>query len=606
MKPIYLEPDEEITSVIDKLSSISDRSVAVVVPKNSSLFQSLINLKLLAKEAQKQDKKIAIISANKIGQRLAAQVGLTTYNSLGAVGPMNEPAVPINTSTVEVEEDELVDGVRVHRYRPVSGSEAVDTSELTEEEEANLPATVPEIGELPIEVVEKEESITNSEDPGAGQKPMIVERVIEKPVGKTGDIEVKTDQEVAEGAAVMVSTNEPAESPHDLPPVISRGFKKEREPFVMPWRSVIAAAILLIIAAAVIYIFLPKATATITFPAKADNQTLTLTAQTAGDGADLNLAGTVIAAQKQVSKTFSATGKKDIGTKATGTVNFYNNNSSSPVTIAAGTTLTSGSNSFSTNSAVTIPGATVSGGQAVPGQVQGAITATTAGTDANVNSVKFVIKGEPALIYAQGSTTGGVSKQVTVLAQSDIDSAINDLKTQANTQALSDLQGKLNGQALLDGSTWQAAPKQTITNVVGDQVDTATATYTVEYDAIIYSADTALAKIKTFMSKDLTKDQQLVIQNSTTDVTYTFKSLATDKSSMAIAATIQAYIINNVDKAAIAKAITNKSANQAKSIVISNYGATDASITISPGWWIQRLPLLSGAIKIEYSFNQTQ
>lgn len=611
MKPIYLEPDEEITSVIDKLSSISDRSVAVVVPKNSSLFQSLINLKLLSKEAQKQDKKIALISTNKVGQRLAAQVGLTTYNSLGAVGPISESTANVSTTPSVIEEDEIVDGVRVHRYRPVANSDIVDTSALTEEEQNNLPTVGPEIDDLPAEVDEKEDSIVTTEKKATSQKPIVVERVVEKivekPAAKTDDIGIKTEKEVAEGAAVMVSADDVAEPPHDLPPVISRGFTREREPFVMPWRSVIAATVLLIIAAALIFVFLPRATATITFPAKADNQTLTLTAQTAGDGTDLNMAGTVLTSQKEVSKSFSATGKKDIGTKATGTITLYNNYTGSPISLAAGTTLSVNSNNFSLNSAVTIPGITVAPGpKLVPGQVSAAITAVLAGSDANVTNATFVIKGQPSSVNGSGSTTGGVSKQVTVLTQADIDGAINDLKTQANTQALSDLQGKLNGQTLLDGSTWQAAPKQTVTNVAGDQVDTATATYTVEYDAIVYNSDTALAKIKDFLSKDLTKDQQLVIQNSATDVTYTFKSLAADKSSMAISAAVQAYIINNVDKAAISKAISNKSVSQAKSIVVNNYGATDASIAISPSWWIQRLPVLSGAIKIEYSFNQTQ
>ena len=92
MKPIYLEPDEEITSIIDRLSKVEGSKIAVVVPKNSTMFQSLVNLKLLARQAQKLGKEVAIISNNKVGSRLAKQVGLETYASLGTVGISPAPA----------------------------------------------------------------------------------------------------------------------------------------------------------------------------------------------------------------------------------------------------------------------------------------------------------------------------------------------------------------------------------------------------------------------------------------------------------------------------------------------------------------------------------
>ncbi|MEX0594851.1 MAG: hypothetical protein WD157_02020, partial [Patescibacteria group bacterium] len=84
-KPVYLEPDEEITSVIDKIAQSSDKEIALVLAKNSGLFQSLVNLKLVAKEAKKQGKTITLVTTNKIGQRLAGQVGIKTYGAITAI-----------------------------------------------------------------------------------------------------------------------------------------------------------------------------------------------------------------------------------------------------------------------------------------------------------------------------------------------------------------------------------------------------------------------------------------------------------------------------------------------------------------------------------------
>ena len=44
---IYLELDEEIPSVIDKMKNLSGKSVALVIPKGASIIQSVINLKIL-------------------------------------------------------------------------------------------------------------------------------------------------------------------------------------------------------------------------------------------------------------------------------------------------------------------------------------------------------------------------------------------------------------------------------------------------------------------------------------------------------------------------------------------------------------------------------
>ncbi|MEX1051888.1 MAG: hypothetical protein WEC83_00680, partial [Patescibacteria group bacterium] len=115
-KPIYLEPSEEITSVIDKIAQTPDKEIALVLAKNSALFQSLVNLKLLAKEAKRLGKNVAFVSTNKIGQRLAKQVGIATYTTIaslpataaGAGSPIAAPATP----------DEVIGGVKVQQYDP--------------------------------------------------------------------------------------------------------------------------------------------------------------------------------------------------------------------------------------------------------------------------------------------------------------------------------------------------------------------------------------------------------------------------------------------------------------------------------------------------------
>ncbi|MBT3356282.1 hypothetical protein HN784_03370 [bacterium] len=73
-KTIYIDIDEEITSVLDKIRDEKSSEICIVVPKNAALTQGIINLKLLKKESAKYGKTIVIATndpqARKVIKRL--------------------------------------------------------------------------------------------------------------------------------------------------------------------------------------------------------------------------------------------------------------------------------------------------------------------------------------------------------------------------------------------------------------------------------------------------------------------------------------------------------------------------------------------------------
>jgi len=111
---IYLEPDEEITSAIDKVKQSKSNNLAIVVPRQATLLQSVVNLKLLAKEANNLGKSIAIVTADKIGRNLAAQVGLTVYDSIRDRRPVFQPPAPLPKG----EEEIVIDMAKVEPEAP--------------------------------------------------------------------------------------------------------------------------------------------------------------------------------------------------------------------------------------------------------------------------------------------------------------------------------------------------------------------------------------------------------------------------------------------------------------------------------------------------------
>ena len=73
-KTIYIEATEEITSVVDRLKDVDAEDVIVVIPKGSIILQSIVNLKLLKKQAKRHQKNLIIVTNDKIGRNLASAV----------------------------------------------------------------------------------------------------------------------------------------------------------------------------------------------------------------------------------------------------------------------------------------------------------------------------------------------------------------------------------------------------------------------------------------------------------------------------------------------------------------------------------------------------
>lgn len=601
MKPIYLEPDEEITSVIDKLKELSDHRVAIVVPKNSTLFQSLINLKLLAKEAKGQGKDVAIVSTNRVGQRLAQQVGFQTYNSLGTVAPSEAkpatPSAPESSPTV-------IDGVKVNQYNPdVPVSASVEADALADEA---VVGSAEASGEAPAELVPADAPVTIEEETKISSPASEAEKMPKSAKKATEAAAPLSAEEAPEEDSNKTEPPAEATAPGgELPPIIPRSIHvaAPKEPFKMPWRSVLIGSVIAVFLLLVVYLFLPKATVTLTLAATAVNPTQDITVTTdSPSGADNTIAGNLLQSDQSDKQTIKATGQKDVGTKAGGDITIYNKASSASVTLSSGTTLSAKDKTFSLDKTVTVPGATVSGGSVVPGQVGASITATDVGDSFNLSNVQFAISHQPDLIYGTGSTTGGVTKTVTVLSQDDVDNAVNALKSALSDKAVADLKDKAAKQTVLDGSSWLAVTSQTVDQPVGAQVDSANLSMGVEAGEIAFDKAAAANAIKAVANQDVKKGQELIVPDDKS-ISLVYKSLNDSKTAMVITATLNGYIVDKLDKTVLTRAIAHHSKNTAISLIKQRYNVLGVKVDFHPGWWPNQLPFLRQAITVDYNFQ---
>lgn len=73
---LYIEPDEEVTTIISRLHIARAQNVALIVPQHALVLQSIINLRLLVREAKKQKKSITLVTQDEEGMIFAKRVGI--------------------------------------------------------------------------------------------------------------------------------------------------------------------------------------------------------------------------------------------------------------------------------------------------------------------------------------------------------------------------------------------------------------------------------------------------------------------------------------------------------------------------------------------------
>lgn len=403
---LYLEPDEEITSVIDKLKHTAATSVGLVIPRNSTLIHSIVNLKLLKKEAQQHGKEIALVTGDKIGKNIASQVGIQVYEDVHAKRPTNPytlPPLPKGDEVIEVDmtggEPAKASGEGGAKVNYYQGSKPVSHNELTFEEQKSPPP--------------------------------------------------KSAQHYVSESKHAAHLKEPTPRP-----ALKQTGKKGLIIFLTFFLVVILGTLL----------GLPQSSILVTVAAESFEKTIPVTIDKSVNrpaSEDRVMPGKLLEVGNDDARRVVATGKKDVGGKAKGAVTVTNAWDSNPIKFSAGTTLTSADGkTFTLANDVTVPGATATLHQgqlvATPGTATAQITATEPGETYNIKPTRFAISGlsseKQAKIYAESTKdlTGGFTKQVSVMTQADIDAAKDALAKDLAKEATDQLTKSAKGQKLIE------------------------------------------------------------------------------------------------------------------------------------------------------------
>jgi baseplate J-like protein len=360
-------------------------------------------------------------------------------------------------------------------------------------------------------------------------------------------------------------------------------------------KIIIPLVIIVILVIGTIYFYYNKMQANIqlTMTPNSESQDETVTFST-GESSDFNhnlIAAKSISTSISGQASVNATGSKDVGDKAKGTVTIYNNNQNS-VTLNSGTTLTASNGQvFLLDNNVTVAsssGDIFSG--TTPGTTQTTVTAKDLGTDGNLPSGTEFQIGSDNTVAAKNDNafSGGTKKTVTVVSANDI----ANLRSQLSKSVQGSAQQKLSAQADSGYTVLPLAGSPTLSNEVfnhhvGDQATQVTLNGSVNYTGMEYQNSDLDSFAKTIMKNKFPQDPNIA-NNSVKETV----NDANQRTSQAITATvsIQAGLLPNVNNQDVISLVQKKSLGDAKNALGNIPQVQSADITFSPP--IPLLPLL--------------
>jgi hypothetical protein len=545
---IYLEPDEEITSVIDKMKNANSPRLGLVIPREATLLQSIVNLRLLQREAASLNKEIAVVTTDKIGRNLAAQVGLQVFSSVEEQKPIYQPP----------------------QIKP-DISEVIELDETPKNEELSAEAagvSVHHFQEKPIEWRKKQSPVYR----GQGLTPSQSKSMIHPDKPTVGKIMSQKQKDL-------------------------KIFKK----LIWPIVGVIA-----VLAAIASYLLLPHATVTISVPSEnlPKSIVMAVTNKVTTPNLQSNLMpGELIEVTNEKKDTYAATGEKTVGTKASGNIKLYNN-SPTPYTLNAGAKLSSSSKTFVTKSAVTAPGASAPNN---PGTATVAIEAENPGPDSNVAAGKFVIIGlsesQQQWYYCQSSSalSGGASHQVQVVSQKDYDTAKNKLVSELTTSVKKELESKIKDKKVIDGAQVTPDPAISVSTNVDGQAKNFDMNVKLTTQVMVFD----MSKMKDFLINSIQTQvatDKMVAIASDNDVGYESVKTAYDKGELNFTANVNAKVAPKIDTNSIKNNILGKNLKDAESIIKGQPGISKNTIDFWPAIWFKQIPYFSRNVTINVDY----
>lgn len=320
--------------------------------------------------------------------------------------------------------------------------------------------------------------------------------------------------------------------------------------------------ILLLIGMALLYITKLGATVTLEIEPKSATQSeeITFSATSPDDFSQHIIAAKDVSVTLDGEVSTNATGEKETGNKAKGTITIFNSSENKRQLSEGAVVTASNGQEFTLDKDVTIASASgdiFSGIKS--GTAQAAVTAKDIGTEYNLPSgTKFTIEKSTSLAAKNDAAfTGGSKKKIIVVAKKDHDDLSKKLIGQLESKAREELAGKADANStILPIFTASSTEKESFDKKVGDEAKTVKLKGSVSFASLSYSDDDLLQFAQTILKTKYTQDVNIPENRIQMQVDDAEKK---DDGEVTAIVRISAGILPRLDTAQIAQDITGKS-----------------------------------------------
>lgn len=552
---IYIDAEDEITAVIEKVRTASGSVVALVPPKRAAALQSVVNLKLLQRAAKSAKKNIVLVTSDLSLLPLAGMVRMhiaKTPASKPEIPPAPMARQPINheADVVESGEDPAIDPSQ-------SVGELAQKANVSKADGDDLP---------PVELAMPSLAASKASKKDAGKRAK--KQAVDKP-------------------------NKKLKVPN---------FSKFRNKMFLVAGGLIILIVLFVLATVV----MPTAHITIKTDTSSVTVDLDLTASTAATGVDPETK-TVPAIAKELKKSDSekvpATGQRDDGTKASGTMTLTNCTGNA-VTVPSGTRLDSGDVGFVTRSSVSLDAGNfdISGDCKDTGSHVGStnVVAAANGDKYNVGAQSYHVAGVSGDVRGYGSTmSGGTSKIVKIVVQADVDSAKQKVMDRMKADAEKELNGlfRQSDTIAIKESMQASEPIVVASPAVKAEGNEVSVNVTVTYTEMGVKKDD-VQKLVEAAAKDQIDTSKQTIQDSGIDsAVFRVGSVAADSVAFQLQSIVTAG--PQLDTEAIKQDIAGQKRGETTTRIMNRPGIKDVEVKYSP-FWVYSTPKNPSHIKIVF------
>ncbi|MEI7838232.1 MAG: hypothetical protein WCI37_00400 [bacterium] len=556
---IYIDVDEEITGIIDKVKESDHKVIALVLPKRASVFQSIVNLKLLKRSAEKEGKNIVLITSETSVLPIAGVVGLHVAKTL-----QSKPEIP----------DHPDSGADYNSDENINAEEVQDDNS-----QENMEKSVGELAAasgLSAEKIHRSEDFDDTIDIGDELQNEATGKGLEESKSKGNKKNNKKDKNLK------------------VP-----NFTKFRKILVIGGIVIIALIVLFLIFGSLFN----KATINISTKTEPVTANLTLNLDTAAKS--LNTSSAIVPAVAQTSSKNSTasvptTGQVNNGEKASGTITLVSvyciqtppKNGPPPVSPNVGFTangitfLTQNSTTFSNT------GTFKDGCVSFAANGSTSIIAQNGGSNGNLPSgSNFSATGSYSQVSGTSSSDfkNGKDNMVNAVSQTDINSATQKITAQDTSSIKQTLKNQLIQAGLVPivGTFSTGATTTTASPTLGSVGNNVTVTEAITYTMLGVQQSYLNTLVNNNINSQINTVQQSIIDNGVKNAQYS--SLQAGATTAQITMQDKAYIGANLDKQNLKDQIAGKKSADVKSIINAYPGVDNVSIKFFP-FWVNAVP----------------